>query len=156
MAEAPADAPGREPEVAAGRGLAPHEVLQITTENGVCYLDLSAGADGPIRMPLEKEGFPAVLISTRHEGETLIVTMAAESAELETEPAGRYELVGSDDFAQAEVPAAKSQPSVPWELRRLPAAKAMPGCCSGSVAKIQCCPNAGKCLSCSTCGQGCG
>lgn len=160
---AAAERPPQADEVAgAALELPPAGALQITTEEGVCYLDLSAGADGPIRMPLEGEGLPAILVSTRRTEKGVVVTLAHERAELETEPIGKYELPlgdreGPGESAQATLPRLKTGRASTWALRLVsPVEKAMPGCCSCGAVKIQCCPYAGKCLSCSTCGQCCG
>lgn len=151
--------------------------LKITTADGSWYLQLGPGGAsdmGPVRLPVKDEIFGAVLVSLREERDRVVVTLAGERGELETAPIGRYELPlaslqergekalsvarqGQDSHAVV-VSELEGWKSGPWRLELKEVAvnnrNTIPGCCSCS--NVNCCPDAGKCFGCSSCGQCCG
>ncbi len=135
----------------------PQALLQITTEDGVCYWDVSAD-DGLVRLPLKDSSLSAVLLSASFEGEELIVTLAEERQPLETVSLGRYALaLGESNSVPVAVPGSPGKiRTLPWELRVVPGpARVAAGCCGCSIEKISCCPRTGHCLTCGTCGECC-
>jgi hypothetical protein len=134
----------------------PRAVLQITREDGVCLWRIS-GDDELVRLPVKDERFGAILLSARFEDDHLLVTLAGEKEPLETLPLGRYTFsLGERDSQPLMVSELKSRRSDAWQLKVVPpGTKAVVGCCSCPLVKLTCCPNYGKCLSCSNCGECC-
>jgi hypothetical protein len=134
-------------------------VLQIATEDGVCLWRIS-GDDELVRMPLKDDRFGTVLLSAKFEGDQLSVSVAGEKEPLDTVPLGTYSftLTGKDSPPIAVDALKKSRTAESWQLRALPpgAKSTIPGCCSCAMLKINCCPRAGKCLGCGSCGECCG
>ncbi len=130
-------------------------VLQIESEDGICLWSIS-GDDELIRLPLKSDRFGSVLVSARFDGDQLSVSLAGEKEPLSTVPFGTYSL--SLNGPPIAVEDLKSRTAEGWKLRVLPPGTkgTITGCCSCSLLKINCCPNPGKCLGCSTCGQCCG
>jgi hypothetical protein len=153
--------------------------LQITSTDGVRYVNLDAALIGAIRVPiLNDPRYSAILVSLKLDGDTLHVTLAGEKGELDTVQIGRYELTvpqgvpGSPgtpgpDAAAVRVPELASLREGAWELRLVSAIEStIAGCCSCSVStlhgrlhehpSLNCCPSAGRCLGCGGCGVCCG
>jgi hypothetical protein len=133
-------------------------VLEITTEDGVCYWSL--WGDDLVRMPVKDDRFGSILLSAKLENDQVSVALAGEREPLETLLLGRYvfalgERPGQPPLPIEEMKGAKDEV---WQLRLLrpQAGKALPGCCGCPMVKLQCCPHTGKCLDCGTCGTCCG
>ncbi|MDP9122605.1 MAG: hypothetical protein M3O15_14770 [Acidobacteriota bacterium] len=147
--------------------------LEISSPNGKWYLHLGATDLGPARLHLRDDHFSAILVSTRLEGDRVLVTLGGEKGELEVSSIGRYE-VRLGESAPVSIPELASlKAGGPWHLRVVPAVTAtIAGCCSCGLANgmpnpekgggpvaaagLNCCPNAGKCLGCGACGLCCG
>ncbi|HVT61223.1 MAG TPA: hypothetical protein VHR45_22865 [Thermoanaerobaculia bacterium] len=171
-----------------GRGVAaPTEnlALEISSADGKWYVQVAATDFSPVRLSLLGDRAAAVLVSTRLEGDKLLVTLASEKGELDSSPIGHYE-VRLGEGAPVAVHELESWKTGAWRMKVLPLPEGtMPGCCSctpmyslptlppisESAAKappvqglppivvvpaVQCCPYIGKCMGCGGCGQCCG
>jgi hypothetical protein len=143
-------------------------VVKIERPEGVCYWQIM-GADSLLRMPVKDAGFATLLLSAQIVGDKLQVAAAGESQPLETTLLGRYSLQFKGEGREA---AEKAVPAdalrfggrEPWRLGIMPPADfialhtkgGVAGCCKCEMYKVTCCPNAGACLSCGTCGDCCG
>ena len=132
-------------------------VLEITSDDGVCYWSLSG--DDLIRMPVKDDRFGSILLSAQFQNDQVSVALAGEREPLETLLLGRYTFaLGEKPGQPLGVEEMKGVKTEAWQLRLLRpgTGKALPGCCGCPMVKLQCCPHTGKCLDCGTCGTCCG
>jgi hypothetical protein len=132
-------------------------VLEITSDDGVCYWSLSG--DDLVRMPVKDDRFGSILLSAQFENDQVSVALAGEKEPLETLLLGRYVFaLGERPGQPLRVEETKGFKTEAWQLRLLrpEAGKALPGCCGCPMVKLQCCPHTGKCLDCGACGTCCG
>ena len=145
-------------------------VLEIKSEAGVCFWTIS-GDNDLVRLPVGDERFGSILLSTHFEGADLQLTVAGESAPLQTTSLGHFDLA-FDDKVPVEVSSFRAVKSGPesgpeprpeprvrgWELRlHRPTEKVdTSGCCHCPPLKLACCPNHNWCMGCGACGTCCG
>jgi len=144
-------------------------VVKIERPEGVCYWQIMGGGDSLLRMPVKDAGFGTLLMSAQIVGDKLQVSVAGESQPLETTLLGRYSLVFKGEGREA---AEKAVPAdalrfgerEPWRFSIMPAPAFLAlhtkggvvGCCKCEMYKVTCCPSAGACMGCGTCGDCCG
>jgi hypothetical protein len=132
-------------------------VVEITSQDGVCYWRVSG--DDLIRMPVKDDRFASILLSAKFENDQVSVSLAGEREPLDTLLLGRDSWsLEERDGQPVAVDEIKTKTTEAWQLRILKPGigKSMPGCCGCTLLKLYCCPHAGKCLDCGTCGTCCG
>jgi hypothetical protein len=139
-------------------------VVKIERPEGVCYWQVM-GADALLRLPLKKDaGFGTLLLSAKLlKGSEVQLSVAGEREPLETTALGRFNLsvksaaTGEKD---REDPQVRIGDHALWKLSLIsPGAffkGGVSGCCSCALYKVTCCPSAGSCMGCGTCGDCCG
>lgn len=138
-------------------------VLKIERPEGTCYWQI-LGSDALLRIPLKDSAFKAVLFSAHLAGDSLKISAAGENEPLETTPLGSYDLPfrgdGLDRQKATTADSLRFEDRPAWNLSTLPPRDffklgGIDGCCKCNLFKLTCCPSAGNCLSCGTCGDCC-
>ena len=143
-------------------------VLKIERPEGVCYWQIMGG-DSLLRMPIKDAAFGTLLMSAQIVGDKLQISAAGESQPLETTLLGRYSLQFKGEGREAAEKAVPAEAlrfgdREPWRFSIMPTHDffalhtkgGVAGCCKCEMYKVTCCPSAGACMGCGTCGDCCG
>jgi hypothetical protein len=127
--------------------------IKISTPDGTIQVRFFGESDGPIQIPLKSERYTALLLSPELTEQGWRVDLGIQEDVFKISPIGRYDLTMGRDVPIEELDRLGIED---WSMRLETGGpmEMIDGCCG--CGRLNCCPNAGKCMGCGGCGTCCG